>query len=48
MQETIDTTKIALWPQGIPASLIYSDDHFQLYIRKHLKRHMTLVDTHGY
>lgn len=46
------TTTIALWQQGIPADpTLWSDEHFQVYVRKHTLKAMTPAvtdDPHGY
>lgn len=45
-------TTIALRQQGIPADLtLWSDEHFQVYVRKHTLKTMTPPvsdDPHGY
>lgn len=45
-------TTIALWQQGIPADpTLWSDEHFQVYVRKHTLKTMippVTDDSHGY
>ena len=49
---TTPTTTIALRQQGIPADpILWSDEHFQVYVRKHTLKAMippVADDPHGY